>query len=194
MKRFVTISLLSFCAVCYISGCDTATDDHAGHDHPASGTTAEDAHAHSHAEDAVGPHGGHVLVLGNDAAHAELLHDDDAEKVSVWMTDHDGNAIDAGAELQLQLFVDGQFVDFAIPNISPGLYEIVSEPLGDALDAGDHIQGRIRAAIGQEEVVGTIDICGHDHGHADEAGHDDDAHEHGEDGHGHDADHDHVHE
>jgi hypothetical protein len=59
---------------------------------PASGEAAGDAHegggheGHSHA--AHGPHGGHIIELGDEEYHAEWTHDDDG-KVTVYLLDHD---------------------------------------------------------------------------------------------------------
>ncbi|PQO38030.1 hypothetical protein [Blastopirellula marina] len=50
-------------------------DDH-DHDH---------SHAHSHAES--GPHGGHLIELGDEAYHLEWKHDDSTETLTFFLLD-----------------------------------------------------------------------------------------------------------
>ena len=64
------------------SGTGKANDahDHAGHDH-----AGHDHGGHSHA--AHGPHGGHILELGDEEYHAEWTHDDDSGLITVYVLD-----------------------------------------------------------------------------------------------------------
>lgn len=57
--------------VACLAGCGSGHDDHAGHDHGPGehGSEGEAGHAHS------APNGGLLVVLGEEAAHLELLHD-----------------------------------------------------------------------------------------------------------------------
>ena len=60
-------------------------DDHAGHDH-----AGHDHAGHGHAEHghpSEGPHHGGLIELGNEEYHAELVHDDDAGAVTIYILD-----------------------------------------------------------------------------------------------------------
>jgi hypothetical protein len=48
-------------------------------------TTEEAAHEHAHPSE--GPHGGSLIELGNEEYHAELVHDDAAGTVTVYVLD-----------------------------------------------------------------------------------------------------------
>ena len=54
--------------------------DHAGHDH-----AGHDHSGHSHA--AHGPHGGHILELGEEEYHAEWTHNDETGLITVYVLD-----------------------------------------------------------------------------------------------------------
>jgi hypothetical protein len=74
-------------------------DDHEGHDH---GDEAGDEHPTE------GPHGGHLIELGNEEYHAELLHDEKTHTVTIHL--FAGAAKEPAAvpleEITLQLFQD----------------------------------------------------------------------------------------
>lgn len=44
-----------------------------------------DQHEHAHPDS--GPHGGHLIELGNEEYHAELVHDEDAGTVTIFLLD-----------------------------------------------------------------------------------------------------------
>ena len=72
-KLMVGWAVVALCG--FVLGCsaDTGTGD-ASHQGPAEEAHLEaEAAAHSHA--AEGPHGGHLIVLGDEEYHAELVHD-----------------------------------------------------------------------------------------------------------------------
>lgn len=59
-------------------------DDHDGHDHG------------EHAHPSEGPHHGDLVELGNEEFHAEILHDDDAGTVTIYV-------LDSGATVQVPI-------------------------------------------------------------------------------------------
>ncbi|MGM0489947.1 MAG: hypothetical protein ACQESR_24720, partial [Planctomycetota bacterium] len=63
-----------------------------------------------------GPHGGHLIELGNEAYHAELLHDETKDSVTVYVLDAAGTKPVAISqpEIVLQLFRDGKFVKYTL--------------------------------------------------------------------------------
>lgn len=146
----------------------------------------ETAHDHEHDHDAPGPHGGHLIVLGEEEYHAELTHDESTHTVTVYLLDGaaESPATDGPAEIVLQLFLDGDFVDYALKSGDDGAYMIVDETLCDRLLHDEHLKGRLRVTLAGQEFVGVIDHSAHEHGDHEE--HDHDEHDHGPDEHDHD--------
>lgn len=60
------------------SGRASASSGDHDHDHD---------HDHGHGHSEVGPHGGRLIELGQDEFHAELTHDDETNKVTVYLLD-----------------------------------------------------------------------------------------------------------
>lgn len=165
---------------------EASDDDHEGHDHG-----DHEGHDHGdeagHAHPTEGPHGGHLIELGNEEYHAELLHDESTHTVTIHLLD--GPAKQAVAvpleEVTLQLFRDGKFVKYALKAV-PGQggaagtasqFEIADEALCDALCHEEEINGRLQVTIDGKPYTGTIEHSSHE-GH-DHAGHDhDDGHDH----------------
>ena len=156
------------------SASEAGHDDHAGHDH---GDHAGDGHPTK------GPHGGHLIELGNEEYHMELLHDEKTHTVTVHLLD--GPAKQAVAiplaEITLQLLRDGQFVKYALKAVQgPGdaagaasRFEIVDVALCDALSHGKETSGRLQVTIDGKPYTGTIEHTSHgDHEGEDHAGHD----------------------
>ena len=104
---------LGVCAV--LSGCGPGakTETPAQHKEQAAG-------GHEHAEQ--GPHGGHMIVLGNDQFHAELLHDEPTHTVTVHLLDVARNQPVTSDQptLTIQLFQEGKFVDYELAAVRPG--------------------------------------------------------------------------
>lgn len=151
---------------------ETGHDDHAEHDHG--------EHA-GHAHPTEGPHGGHLIELGNEEYHAELLHDENTHTVTIHLLDGPAKQTVAVplTEIALQLFQDGQFVKYTLKPVSaPGdpagaasQFELVDEVLCDALCHEDETRGRLQITIDGKPYAGTIEHTSHE-------GHDHEGHEH----------------
>lgn len=79
-------------------------DDHEGHDHSSHGHPSE------------GPHHGDLVELGNEEYHAEVVHNDDAGTVEIYILDGAATkqvAIEA-AELAINVTHDGQPEQFVL--------------------------------------------------------------------------------
>jgi hypothetical protein len=146
-------------------------DDHSGHDHSA------------HAHPTEGPHGGHLIELGNEEYHAELLHDEDTHTVTIHLLDSAGTQPVAVplSEITLQLFRDGQFVKHALSAVRGpedtanawSQFAIADAELCDALCHEEHLRGRLQVTINEKPYTGTIEHSSHDgHAHGDHEGHD----------------------
>jgi hypothetical protein len=124
---------------------------------------------HTHASE--GPHGGTLIELGNGAYHAELVHDDAAETVTVHILDssaQSGVAIEA-AEITINLKRGGRGKQFKVaaapdPSDSTGKSSrfVSSDPeLADDLDQ-EGAGARLVISIDGKQYRGDID---HHHGH-----------------------------
>ena len=159
----------------------------------------QDDHGHQHA--AEGPHGGQLIELGDGEYRAELVHNKAANKLTVHLLDAEAKkpAASNQAEVVLQIFNDGQFVDYTIAAV-PGddakagasQFATVNKKLSDVLLGADEVRGRLKVTIKGKPLSGTIESHGHKHGDHDGDDHDGDDHDgddHDDDDH--DDDHDH---
>ena len=77
--------LISIPLLLLVVGCQQHSSPPApgnGNGHP-----EEDHHDHDHG--ALGPHGGHVLVLGDEQYHAEWTHQDESGEIVIYLLDQD---------------------------------------------------------------------------------------------------------
>jgi hypothetical protein len=128
---------------------------------------ANNAKKGDHAHHDEGPHGGHVIELGGDF-HAELVHDDDAQTVTVYLLDADLKkpVLSDQKEITLNFTIDGQPQQFKLPASGEqgdlySRYEAKDAKLIEALDAPNN-KGRLRVSIGGENYDVELE---HDHVH-----------------------------
>lgn len=166
--RAVTV----FALVLGLAGC---ADEAVEQMPPADVHGAADEHGHATAHPTEGPRGGHLIELGDEQYHVELLHDEASHTVTVHLLDAAGKEPVATDQPQivLQLFQDGQFVDYAlaaVPGNAGGASEfrLVDEKLVDALLHSPEVRGRMRVTIGGNEFTGMIDHDAHADGHSHE--------------------------
>ena len=158
---FLVVVLLTCVA---LVGCGGQKAKDAAKEKPAD---AKAAPAHDHAS--TGPHGGHVIVLGDEKYHAELTHDEKAKTVTVYLLDGAvKNAVKADKpELTVTLFHAGKYEDHTLKAAGePSTFNIVSEELSGDLDAGDKVTGRLVVEIGGEKFTGKIELEAHGEGGA----------------------------
>jgi len=128
--------------------------------------------AHAHVHPAEGPHHGALIELGREDYHAELVHDDAANTVTIYMLDgaaKDAVPIDA-KQLTLNLLVGGkpqQFQLAAQPQLTDpegrcSAFGCTSEPMCKALDAKG-TTGRLNVEVSGKRFVGKLG--GHTHNH-----------------------------
>ncbi len=158
--------------LCAFNGCgSTATtekpDEHA----------EGDGHEHGHAEH--GPNEeGHLIELGNEEYHAELAHDDDSHRVTIYILDSAAKKnvpIEEG-EVTINLTVDGKPQQFKLPakpmeGESQGKasrFEVSDETLCHAVCEDPNAKGRLNVTIDGKPYVGDITHADHDHEHAHE--------------------------
>ena len=118
-----------------------------------------------------GPHGGHLIELGDEEYHAELLHDEDANTVTIHLLDGPAkkNVCVPLANITMQLFQDGQFVKYTLsavpqaesPAGTASKFEVVDATLCELLCHGEELRGRVQLTIDGTPYTGTIDHAGH---------------------------------
>ena len=199
MSNFLKHSLLSLSVAGSLAlvGCGASTapkaspqaghDDHADHDDHAHGA---DEHAgHDHPTE--GPHHGSLIELGNEDYHAELVHDDAAGSVTIYLLDSAvKNAVPIEAtELLINMTHDGEAEQFTLaaspdagdPAGKSSRFVSTDAHLGEDLDH-EGAEAKLVVTIAGKQYRGDIH---HDHDH--------EGHAHEGHGHAHDDDHDHAH-
>jgi hypothetical protein len=141
-------------------------------------SAAPSATAESHEHPTEGPHHGSLIELGNEEYHAELLHDEQAGTITVYILDSAAKQavpIDA-TELTVNLSHDGQAEQFSLaasPQSSdpPGQssrFTSSDAELAEELDH-EHAEAQLVVTINAKQFRGTV---AHDHDHEEDDHHD----------------------
>ena len=172
MRRLLMLAVVGTMILPLAAGCDkqppaapTAKVE------PGAGGDKHDEHAHP----TKGPHGGQLIEAGNEEYHLELIHDDAAHKITVYLLDGAAKqSVNTGTEpITLNLVVEGKPAQFSLPAArqesdpagKTSRFEVIDEKLCEAMDA-PKVKGRINFTVGGKSFSG--DIGGHDHaGHKD---------------------------
>jgi hypothetical protein len=154
-------------------GSDAVSDDHSGHDHDHEG---HDHEGHDH--EALGPNGGHILVVGEEAYHIEWMHDDESGKVTAILLDRE-------MKDEVPTTADVMTIEVTIGDGEPRTYELaavdqsedtppkasrfeLTEPaLITALGIGEGVQ----VVLGVEIDGETFDVPIEHEAHDEHAGH-----------------------
>lgn len=141
--------------------------------------TVESSHEHAHAS--AGPHGGGLIELGNEEYHAELVHDDTAGTVTVYILDSAARSavpIDA-TEVIINLKHDGRGEQFKLassadqgePAGKSSRFVSSDAELAEDLDK-DGAEPQLVVTISGKQYRGAIaHELGHEHEHAHENNH-----------------------
>jgi hypothetical protein len=131
-----------------------------GRDAPKGDAPAGGGHTHSH--DA--PHGGEIVPLGEDAGHAEILHDHDGGNMTVWILGPDAKTDVVVAAPEVQIAFQGKPVAVPLTAVSPGPDGRSNQWKGshEALKA-DPWEGRIRVTIDGKTYQGPLEPPAHGH-------------------------------
>jgi hypothetical protein len=173
MRRFSIVAGIGLVAMCFwaFGGC--------GKGEPAAPEGAETAESHEHDHADEGPHGGHIIELGNEDYHAELTHDDDAHRVGVYFLGDDAKTakpIDAES-VTINVAVDGKPSSYTLPAApqegeaegKSSYFELVSEPLNIVVSGkseSPRTNARLNVTIEGKPYVGLVETEAHDHDHA----------------------------
>jgi hypothetical protein len=180
MLQKLTVLLLGIGVSALVSGCASeapgSAAEHAREAHAAHQCQEQNGHTHP----AEGPHGGHLIELGGEQYHAELLHEGATNTVTVHILDTTGKqevAID-DPEIVLQLFKSGEFLSYRLRPAgaagSSSEFSLADGQLCDLLQHSEEIRGRLSVTISGQDYVGMIEHHAH-HTHHDQC---DGEHEH----------------
>lgn len=131
--------------------------------------TARHEHDHEHAKP--GPHGGHLIELGEEAYHGELAHDDPTHKVTVYLLDGAAEKTPPAGELPksvtLRFTMEGKDkpVDYVLNESSTGRYDLTDEVLCAVLDGETELKLELLATIAGKEYRGTLEHHAHEGHH-----------------------------
>jgi hypothetical protein len=129
-------------------------------------------HGHGHAHPTEGPHHGSLIDLGKEDYHAELVHDEKADTVTIYILD--GAAVKAvpipAKQITLNMRAAGKPQQFTLtatrqkddPEGSASAFTATGKPLCQAMDAHG-ATGRLNVEIGGKMYVGKVG--GHSHAH-----------------------------
>jgi hypothetical protein len=133
---------------------------------------------HHHPEH--GPNGGHVVVLGDHAYHAELVLDPTTLNVSVYLLEHDMATATPVADAGMLLKLEGAepIALTAEPNDGDpegksSRFSVTGDKLPATVKGEEDLHGSLELTVGGQAHSGAI---AHEHDHA-EHGHDDHKHE-----------------
>ena len=137
-------------------------------------TTAEHGddhdHDHGHSHEEAGPHGGHLIELGEEEYHLEWNHDDEAHALTFYVLDGAAKKeVKIPAEnLQINVSVGEDTKSFDVPAIradgeeTTALFETDDADLF-ALIEDDAVKATIDAQIDGKAYQGSIEHHHHDH-------------------------------
>jgi hypothetical protein len=147
---------------------------------PTESSGEKSAHDHS-----AGPHGGVMIVTSDHAAHFEVVHDDQASRLELYVLDADMKPQAADAAPVLNVVHEGKSTP--ITGIGSGDHWVFEHKY-----LGAHAEGRFRIKVGGRTYLPALE---HAHGPGGHAHDEDGDHTHDEDGdHAHDEDGDHAHD
>lgn len=138
--------------------------------HPVEQQQVVDEHGHHHHE---APHGGHLVELGKEEYHAEIVFDADSKTITVYLLGSDTEKPQTipieGADLTLNLVIDGtphQLTPAAQPQEDDpegesSRFVLADNPtVTEQIASEEDLEGTVRVTIGGKPYSGPI---GHDH-------------------------------
>jgi len=127
---------------------------------------------HDHAE--AGPHQGQLIELGEEEYHAELVHDDANQKVTIYLLDGKakGNVPIPASEIVLNIMVGDKPTQFKLPAVpdssdptgKSSRFELADKTLSEAVDAKGP-DAHLNVTIEGKPYTGVIKHDEHEHHH-----------------------------
>lgn len=161
MAKTVALFCVSFALLVSLSvvGCNNK---------PGKSTSKPDAGGHAD-HPSEGPHHGHLIELGNEEYHAEMLDDHDTGKLTIYILDAAAKkevlvAIDA---VTINAMIDGKSSQFKLTAVSAtdgraSQFEIIDKKLLEALEHSEDSKARLNVTIDGKPFVGKIEHHDHD--------------------------------
>jgi hypothetical protein len=156
----IRLLFVGWAGLALVAGCNSANE--AYHDVPKGVRVKDQPHEHEQ-----GPHGGHLVELGEEEYHAEVVFDSKGSKITVYLLDSTAKKaapIDA-KEIKLDLAIGGQPKSFAAkavadagdPPSKSSRFEVAdnSEIKANIKDEED-LKGSLTATIGAKTYSGKI--------------------------------------
>ncbi len=132
---------------------------------------AEHGQVHSHEQ---GPHKGELIELGEEEFHVEVVFDEDAEKISLYLLGPDAKAAVAIEAKELSLEIPGKDAPVTHALAAAPLegeaegkssrFETKSPDLFEAFHHDSKTVGKFKVTLGGKEFSGQVKHD-HDHGH-----------------------------
>ena len=149
----------------FLAGCSSNAPS------PSASSRADPDHGHSHAHGETGPHGGHLIELGrNHKYHAELVQNDSAESVIVYILDTHMKELAIGeSSIILNLTADGETTAYEMLAAGDGHsaghshFASTDQSLFRALEQRGGLSGKLRVTIEGVPYVGRIAHLDHAH-------------------------------
>jgi hypothetical protein len=161
LKLLRNMLLLVGCAgLGLFAGCNSGNQ--AYHEVSQGARVKDQPHDHEH-----GPHGGHLVELGEEEYHAEVVFDPKAAKVTIYLLDSTAKKptpVDA-KEIKLELAIAGQPKSFAAkaaadtgdPANKSSRFEVADNPdIKTNIKDEEDLKGSVTAAIGGKTYTGKI--------------------------------------
>lgn len=132
--------------------------------------TEEHAHDHAHGHDETGPHGGHVVEIGEERLHAEWTHNDASGEVVVYLLDSSAKAdvTIPAATILITTKIGETEKPYELTAVSPeggqsSRFALTDPSLVEALKAvGPGVEATIVVNLNDESLVGKFER--HEHG------------------------------
>jgi hypothetical protein len=156
----IHLFLLGWAGVALFVGCNSANQGY--HEVPQGVRVKDQPHEHEH-----GPHSGHLVELGEEEYHAEVVFDAKAAKITVYLLDSTAKkpAPSDAKEIKLDLTIAGQPKSFAAkavadtgdpPNKS-SRFEVADNPeIKSNIKDEEDLKGSVTAPIGGKTYTGKI--------------------------------------
>lgn len=157
-----------------LSGCGDSSNSSGTASSPPPDAASKKDHDHEHAHPTEGPHHGDLVELGNEEYHAELVHDEKAGTVTIYILDaHAETAVPIDAmELTINLKHDGKAEQFKLaaspdasdPQGKSSRFTSSDAELGEDLEH-EGAEPQLVVTISGKQYRGKIEHG--DHGHED---------------------------
>ena len=176
-------SFIANCAVLsatllFVAGCGSKDDEFKEYGKSKASDTKK---AHVHEE---GPHDGHLIELGEEEYHAELVFDEKSRKTTLYILGSDpetAHPIDA-KEVEFHLEEGDGYTELIFaaapqeddPDGKSSRFELAADDLPAAIDEEEKFVGHIDVTIGGKVYEGEVDHDHEGHDEDDEADHPED--------------------